>query len=107
MSSYLKEVLRIAKVYATKDAFKKLKSLKSEEEIIDSARHLVINHFEGELLSLKKEVARLEEEKSFFAKSKLLLVPGKIMHLKADFNKKELERVLSVINSIKKEIENV
>ena len=104
-----KELVMILKKCLPKEEYRKLKLLREQGDFVLVARRAIINNLNSQKNFLEKEINKLAKlgKDFFFAKNKLILLPSKIEHLKANFSMDEFIKVLALIQSIKEECKNV
>jgi hypothetical protein len=92
-----------------KQTYNKIKTIKDKKEQEEALKYSIISYLERVYNHLEKKEKEMEQKKQdvFFVKNKLLLLPSKIKFVKASYHKEEIDKVINLINDIKKEMKNV
>lgn len=109
MSGEASRIMEMVKKTVDKDTCKKLSKIKEQSELVQTAKHILINYLENEEYKLGRKLQYLKNYGNdvFFAENKYLLLDSKIKHFKAGFLKEDYIKVMNLIKSIKEEILHV
>ena len=104
-----KNLFKIAKKIVKKETLRKIKKIKNAEEQKEDLTHSINSSLKQKLHDLEMRIKKLENQGKdvFFAKNKFLLVPSKIKHFQVEFDQKEFDKLVKLINDVEKEVENV
>ncbi len=105
----IRKLLRFAKKIVKKEHYKKIKKIDDDGELIEVLKHSLVSALKVENYSIEDSIKQLERKNKdlFFIKNKIMLIPSKIKHFQVDFNEKDFYKLVSLVDDIKKEIENV
>jgi len=109
MKKRVKKLLKLAKKVVGREVYGKLNEVKKVEDAEKTIEHAIITKLKNDFHDMDLQIEKMEEEKRdvFFARNKLLLVPGKIMHLQAGFEEEELKKVSQLLKVVRSEVKNV
>ena len=107
-----KEVRRLRKFVkkvVSKKIYKKIKSIKNQDEKLEVIKYSLKTGLEIKLHQLKQKIKEREKKKKdvFYASTNIGLLESKIKLFNTTFHKKDFEKVLDLFKKIEKELKNV
>jgi len=108
MKKEKKRIKKLNKKLLDKETRKKIKKIKCPKEFSEISRHTIISYFKNEILRIEKNIDKLEKEGKdvFFARTKLMMIPGKLQFFKINFCEKELNKLVHLFNQVERELTN-
>jgi hypothetical protein len=108
MKPQTKNLQKIAKKILNKETLKKINSLENEHDLAETLKFSIISELKIRHHNLEMQIKELEKENKhiFYAGIKSARVPAKIKHFAVEFSNEEFYKLSTLLNDIKKEIEN-
>ncbi len=107
----MKELKKLKKIHKrvvgkNLDKINKLKSLEDKKEAL---KYIITSHLKTKHLDLETKIKKLKGKgkDTFFAETKLILLPHKIKFFNVTHDEKDLEKILNLFKNIEEELENV